>query len=568
MISNKIEVVKIHFNTLLIFFILIAVTSVFWQVCEYDFVDFDDREYVSDNKWVQKGITRDGLEWCFAAAHSANWHPLTWVSHMVDVQFFGMDAGMHHLSNLIYHLINAFLVYLCLTRMTDETWKCAFVATIFALHPMNVETVSWISQRKTLLGTCFWLIVVWSYIKYVKEQYRVAYWLSLLFYAMGLLSKPILVTLPFSLLLLDHWPLSRTSKKGLISLIVEKLPFFLLSAISSVITFLVQRSAGAVADLNIYSLPVRFQNAIVSYLRYIEKMLWPENLSAFYPYPIRMPLWQIWAAGIGLFAIFFIAISEWKRRPWIIVGWLWFLGNLFPVIGLVQVGSQSMADRYFYVPGIGLFILLTWTFAGQVVLKKNKGTLVAIAAFLVLSGAMAISWKQAHYWENSIMMYQRIIAVSPHSDMGHFGLGVVLADQGKTEEAITHYRKAHRSNPNNFETQINLGTALMERGEIDEALLYFKQLLQKHPNDAKLHNNIGIAFSKSGKIQKAVSHFKYALKIEPEMPEAHNNLGVALFRLGKLEDALDHFQYAKRLNPAFGTAEKNFKKASKLLIKK
>lgn len=553
---------RCRFHALVVTFLLIATISIYWQAHDYQFVDFDDREYVSDNVTVQNGLTAEGFAWAFTAAHSANWHPLTWLTHMLDVQLFGMAAGMHHLSNLLYHLINAFLLYLVLNRMTGAIWKSAFVAAVFALHPMNAETVLWISQRKTLLGTLFWMLTLWYYTGYVKKRFRRDYLLALLFYIMGLLLKPMLVTLPFALLLLDYWPLSRMEKEGLLPLLLEKLPLFGLSAISSVLTFFVQQSAGAVAQLSLYTISMRFQNALVAYVGYIKNMLWPVNLSAYYPYPESFSLWQTGMASLILVCMTAFAVREWRRRPWIIVGWLWFLGNLFPMIGIVQVGSQSMADRYFYVSGIGLFLILSWTVSGLLT-GKVKEIILAGISFAVISAVMTVSWAQAHHWENSRTLYHRIITVSPGSDMGYFGLGVALAERGKYEASIPFYREALRLNPEHVRAKLNLGAALMEAGHLSEALHHFKSLLSKMPNNAELRNNLGITFSKMGRARKSVVQFRHALRIDSNNAQVLNNLGVVLFRLGQHDEALACFKLAIRLDPGFEEARKNIRKALK-----
>ncbi len=438
--------------------LIIATFMAFWQVTHCDFINFDDPEYVTDNRHVQDGLTVEGILWAFTTGHAANWHPLTWISHMVDVQLFGLQPGWHHLTNLLFHLANTLLLFLVLNRMTKALWQSAFVAALFALHPLHVESVAWVAERKDVLSTFFWMLTMGMYVSYVARPGLTRYLTLLLCFALGLMAKPMLVTLPFVLLLLDYWPLQRLEQKKppqevrkplskdkkrtppvkapvqpvdhwplIRPLLTEKIPLFVLAVLSSIVTYLVQHHGGAVESLEAFPPSARVANAFVSYSTYMVKMLWPTNLAVFYPHPRWWPLWQVLGSVVLLIAITVLAIRGAKKRPYAAVGWLWYVGTLVPVIGVVQVGSQAMADRYTYIPLVGLFIIVAW--AVPELLKKwpyRKEALIVLSALCLLC-LFLVTWRQVGYWRNSIALYDHALEVTDANSLIHNNRGTAYS---------------------------------------------------------------------------------------------------------------------------------------------
>ena len=407
-----------HRDILVCLFLVMATLAVYWQVQNYDFVNFDDNDYVYDNRHVQDGLTLKSIIWAFTNIHASNWHPVTWLSHMMDYQLYGMNPGRHHLTNLLFHIANTLLLFLVFRKMTDSLWQSGFVAALFALHPLHVESVAWVSERKDVLSTFFWMLTMWSYIWYVEHPAVKRYILVVLFFALGLMSKPMLVTLPFVLLLLDFYPLNRFQSqqpKGsanaqqrsiALRLILEKIPLFVLVAMSSAMTFYAQKHGKTVASLEVIPLKSRVANALVSYVSYIIKTIYPSKLAVLYPHPGILPWWQIAGACLLLVTISFLAIRVVKQSPYFVVGWLWYLGTLVPVIGLVQVGIQSMADRYTYVPLIGIFIIIVWGIPELVAQWRYRKICLATLATVVLTILMAMTWKKVGYWKSSITLFE------------------------------------------------------------------------------------------------------------------------------------------------------------------
>ncbi|MBW2538391.1 MAG: tetratricopeptide repeat protein, partial [Deltaproteobacteria bacterium] len=476
---------NIRLDILVCLFLAIVTLAVYWQVINYAFV-FDDDLYVAENFHVRRGLTSETVAWAFTTTSIANWHPLTWLSHMLDIQLYGLNPGSHHLTNVLFHIANTLLLFLILTRMTGALWQSAFVAVLFALHPLHVESVAWISERKDVLSTFFWMLTMWSYIRYVELPGVKRYLLILLFFILGLMVKPMLVTLPFVLLLMDYWPLGRFqfSRSGgagpdsqppsfSLFLVWEKIPFIVLAAAVSVVAFLVQRSGGAVGSLEIFPIHYRIMNALVSYVSYIGKMIWPFNLALLYPYPGKLPWWHVSGAFLLLLSISLLSIRNVRRFPWFAVGWLWYLGTLVPVIGLVQIGPQAMADRYTYVPLIGLFIMIAWGIPE--IFKKwryKKEGLVTITVVLLLM-LTVISWSQVRYWRNSVTLFKHTLDVTEDNYVIHNNLGFALAEMDRTPEAIWHYSEALRINPRYEKVHNNIGTAFILQGQLERAVEHF-----------------------------------------------------------------------------------------------
>jgi protein O-mannosyl-transferase len=504
----------------------LATLAVYWPVTRFDFINFDDHTYVSQNPHVLPGLSWRGVVWAFQVGYSANWHPLTWLSHMLDVQLFGVRPGLHHLVNLLFHGANAILLFLLLHSMTRALWRSAIVAALFALHPLHVESVAWVAERKDVLSTFFGLLAIWAYAAYVKAESKtqsaesrnpqptsgsqtssIFYLLSLALFACSLMSKPMLVTLPFLLLLLDYWPLRRMQKEecrkknaeaGASSLILhpssfillEKLPFLALSAASSVVTFLAQKAGHALFSVEAIPMGLRVSNALVSYVRYIGKMVWPGHLALLYPYPGSWPVARVLFAALGLAAASFLALRWMRIRPYFTVGWFWFLGALVPVIGLVQVGSQALADRYTYIPLVGLFVSVVWIVAELSNRWPHRSTIVPCFVILVLLVCATVSRLQVAYWQDSITVFERALAVTTDNPVAHQNLGAALSKQGRLEEAKRHLTAAIQLNPHVPETQYELGHVLLRENRTREAIEQYQLALSLRPNWPEVLNNL------------------------------------------------------------------------------
>ena len=525
--------------------------AVYLPVVHNDFVYYDDPKYVTENAVVLRGLTWPGIRWAFTTGTDANWFPLTWMTHMLDVQLYGAHAGGHHVTNLVLHVISTLLLFGVLYRMTGAMGRSGFVAGLFALHPLHVESVAWVAERKDVLSTLFWMLTLWAYVWYVRKPQLKRMLLVLLTFALGLMSKPMLVTLPFVLLLLDAWPLNRLSERSIRQLIVEKLPMFALAIASSIVTFIVQRKGGAVGGLEAYPLVLRMGNALMSYVGYIGKMFWPARLAAFYPYPETLSTGAVLGAAVILAAISFLAIRSARSRPYLIVGWLWYLGTLVPVIGLIQVGNQAMADRYTYVPLIGLFIIIVWgvyDLLGQWTLRR---IVLPVTGALALASCAIIARAQVQYWKNSSALWTRALDVTDDNYVAHNNLGLALAGQGKIDEAIEHYNEALRLRPNYATARTNLGAALAKQGKSADAISNYTQVLKTKPDLPEAHVDLGAALASQGKVDDAIAQYNEALRLKPDYAEAHANLGLALASQGKVDEAISHYRQALRLKPGF-----------------
>jgi len=574
---------------------------VYWPVCHYGFVNYDDDVYVTANAHVRSGLTLHGLVWAFTTNYAANWHPLTWLSHMLDWQLWGGRAGAHHLVNVLLHIANTLLLFGVLSRMTASAWRSALVAGLFALHPLHVESVAWVSERKDVLSTCFWLLSMWAYVRYAEQPGSRRYLTALGLYALGLMAKPMVITLPFVLLLLDYWPLGRTpwtealGSENVLTppsqLIREKLPFLALGAMSAVLTYWVQRSGGAVVPLVNVSMGTRIANALLSYMRYVWMTFWPMKLAVFYPLHGGVPLTTTLAAAAALLGITATVIWWGRRGPWFVTGWFWYLGTLVPVIGLVQVGAQSMADRYTYVPSIGLFIMVCWCVQCRAMKWPIVEEIALVAAGAALALCMVLSRLQVGYWKDSETLFRHALAVTQnnwvaHNNLGialgragnrdeaideweqalrirpdyaeaHNNLGLALSDAGKLNESIGHYEQALALKPDLVEANYNLGVALLQTGKAQDAISHLEQVLRTKPDYADAHNNLGIALSQTGKPAEAIEHYEQALRIRPDYAEAHNNLGFALSQIGKNQEAIGQYEESLRINPDYAEAHNN-----------
>jgi Flp pilus assembly protein TadD len=606
-----------RFPVWLIAALLALVTlALYWPATGHDFVNFDDNVYVLDNPHVTGGLTWESLKWAFFKPEVSfgYWHPLTLLSHMLDCQLFGLNPWGHHLTSVSFHALNAALVFVWLRQLTGATWRSLWVAALFAWHPLHVESVAWVAERKDVLSAFFGLLCLWAYARYAQQsgtsnQWSVIsnrasptsatgkvlrtagcgslitdhrllfYLLSLLFFALGLLSKPMLVTWPFVLLLLDYWPLGRFSPKSKVqspksrtveweitlhaprstlhALILEKLPFFALAAAESVLTFAMSRRGGALALNEDLPVGARTGNALISYCRYLGKLFWPTDLAFFYPHPGHWPLAKALLAGALLLGLSGLLFAQRRRFPFLLVGWLWFVGTLAPAIGLVQVGEFAMADRYTYLPSLGVLILVVWG-AYQLARPWRPAVLALLAggsAAILL--CLAVTRQQLGYWKNSESLFRHALDVTKDNWLAHNNLGTIFDQKGQLDKAIRQFQEALRLKPDYADARNNLGIALVKKGQTDEAIRQYQQALRPNPDFAEAHNNLGAAFYQQGRTGEAIPQFQQALRLKPDYADAHYNLGVALYMKGQLDDAIRQFQEALRLRPGNADAHNN-----------
>lgn len=542
--------------------LVVGTLLIYWPVTNHDFVNFDDTDFVTANPHVQAGFTLDSFKWAWHSEVARNWHPITMLTHMMDCQLFGLNAGRHHLVNLLFHVANVLLLFQILRLMTGAVWRSAFIAALFAWHPLHVESVAWIAERKDVLSTFFWFLTILAYMRYARDKSKLFYALSVVFFALGLMSKPMLVTGPFVLLLLDYWPLARVSKQKA-RLLWEKIPFLLMSAILCVITYSIQKNGGAMLTGSNLPLGSRVENAFLSYVRYIGKMFWPSHLAGLYLRSGDWPLWQVGLAASALALVSIIVIAQARRRPWLAVGWFWYLGTLVPVIGIVQVGMQSMADRFTYVPLIGIFIIVTWAACELARFWRLPEFALGVAATLVLTACMALTVLQVAYWQNSETFFQRMIAVDANNYMAHYNLANFYVHQKRDEEAAAHYQMALKAEPNYADAHNNFAGLLLQQRHYDEAIEHYNAAIRINPqflNYFNLANALADAASArhdSNEFAEAVRTYGQALALNPNSDEAHKNLGLTWEAQGKEAEAAAEFREAARLNPASGDAHLN-----------
>jgi Flp pilus assembly protein TadD len=538
--------------------VLLAVL-VYAPVRGHAFVSWDDQTYVCSNPHVAGGPTAANIRWAFTTGYAGNWHPLTWISHMLDVSLFGMDAGAHHVTNLVLHVANTLLLFGVLRRATGALGRSAFVAALFAVHPLHVESVAWVAERKDVLSTLFLLLTLEAYVAWVRAPSPKRYALVLLAFAAGLMSKPMIVTLPFALLLLDAWPLRRmTDAAAARRLVVEKIPLFVLAAASCVVTFVAQRGWGAVGGLEKYPLGGRVANALVAYVAYVVKTLKPTGLSALYPYDPALPIWRAALAGAALVGVTLLAVRQRRARPWFLVGWLWFLGTLVPVIGLVQVGMQSMADRYTYVPLVGLFVVIAWGATDLVGWERRRGAALPAAAVAATLACAVLASRQVETWKDSEALWRHAVNVDPDSAVARNDLGTALCDQGRYDDAIVEFREFLRIRPDDADAHNNIGHALSMQGRHDEAVAEFRAAIAARPDFARAYGNLGLALRTLGRRDEALAALREASRLEPDYPVAHHNLAIALAESGRLDEAVAEISETLRLTPDDGPSHADF----------
>jgi len=578
--------------------LIIITLAAFWRVFYCDFLNYDDNYYVTENTWIKDGITSSSIKWAFTTGYQSNWHPLTWISHMVDYQLFGLSPVGHHAMNLLLHILSVLLLFAILTKATRFPWRSAFVAALFAIHPLHVESVAWVAERKDVLSGLFWMLTMWAYLWYAEQPSTRRYLAVILFFALGLMSKPVLVTLPFALLLLDYWPLSRLfpSKDGFRArcvgwrkAIVEKTPLFILASVSSVVTYIVQQRGQAVSSLAMLPFATRIENAFVSYLSYAYKAIWPRSLAIFYPHPKSgLSTWLVVLSGFVLLALTVLAFRLSRRKPYVIVGWLWFMGTLVPMLGIVQVGAQAMADRYTYIPLIGLFIVVAWGIPDILVGAKRIRVPARIAqvALAVIACAIIVvlcwfTWIQVGYWKDNTTVFEHALKVTDDNYIAHNNLGLALLEKGRIREATEHFNLAIQAEPGFTGSYLNLGVLLAEQGLYHEAAAVLSQALTIEPENADILANLGAVLARQGKTDEARTVLTKALELAPDLAVARENLealstvsqsatsrknmdaaarvtaGMALDQQGDHEGAIQEYRKAISLDPRMPEAYSN-----------
>lgn len=500
-------------NILPVAFLIAVTLIVFSSVASHPFITLDDHDYVVRNEVVQRGLNGAGIAWAFTTFHAANWHPVTWLSHMLDVSLFELRPGAHLLMNVFLHALAAAALFAALHALTGHPGRSVAVALFFAIHPLAVQSAAWVSERKNVLCALFWFLALWAYARYARSRGSRDYLLVVLFFALSLLSKPMAVTFPAALLLIDYWPLRRFR-------IAEKIPLFVLSAISSLVTLQAQRAGRTVQTLDALPFMVRAENAIVAYARYLAKTFWPRDLAIFYPYS-NPSMAYVAVAAFVLIAITAVAFVTRKRWPFLLVGWLWFLGTLVPMIGLVQVGEQSMADRYTYVPLVGIFIALVWLVAE--LMPPHRILQPALVA-VICSILAIITRMELRHWRNSFDLFNHAIAAAGPSALAHNSLGGAFIEEGQIDRGEAEFRKALAISPRNLDARVNLANALARQNRTDEAIAAYRAVLEIDRTLPDIHNNLGIALARQGNIAEATTHVEEALRVDPNFEPAKETL--------------------------------------------
>ena len=565
---------QIVWNVFMSLALVIATVVVYLPVCHHEFVNFDDAALVAENPNLRDGLTWRSVRWAFTAGlthHDPNadyWRPLSFLSHALDIELFGLRPAGHHLINVGIHAAAAVALFLVLQSMIHAPWRCALVAALFALHPLRVESVAWVTERKDVLSGLFFILTLGAYTRYVRGPFSMLRYLAVFFlFALALMSKSMVVTLPFVLLLLDYWPLGRTQWVPPVvagnnitmppsRLLNEKLPLFALAAASSVVTFGGQTGRGGMNFISV-SPGTRIANALLSYVRYIGMTVWPTRLAVFYPAHAGMSATAVLGAGVGLVAVTAAVIWGARRKPWLVTGWFWYLGMLVPVIGVFQGSGEAMADRFTYLPSIGLTMMLCWSVPSRAMERWNLKVITWVAAVAVLAVCAALSRVQIEYWKDSETLFRHALDVTRDNWLAHGSLGGALGRAGRIPEAIEHLEQALRINPDYADARCNLGAALGRAGRIPEAIAQYEQALRIEPDFAEAHYNLGVALCRVDRLTEAIGQFEQALQIKPDYADAHNNLGAALVRAGRLEEAIGQLEEALRIDPHRAEAHNN-----------
>lgn len=562
-------------------FIVVLTISTYWQLPSHNFLNLDDNKYITQNSHIQQGITPENFYWAFNFVDIAYWHPITWIFHMLFFQFFGMNPSMHHLMNLFLHIANSLLLFFVFNRMTGSLWKSAFIAALFALHPLNVESVAWASELKNVLSTLFWMLTILFYARYAERPNFYRYLIIIFVFTMGLMAKPMLVTLPFVLLLLDYWPLNRlkiTQSSGMLDnfsqsaasvpkssrvlgLILEKIPFIFLSVFCIYLSSLSVKRPGVIISTAMVPMKLRIANALISYVTYLKKMVWPYHLGVFYPYPKVIPIWEVGGAALFLVCLTFWAFLWIKKKPYLAVGWLWYIGTLVPVIGLVQVGLwPAIADRFAYVPLIGLLTSIVWGISDLIGRWRCKKMISASICIVIILAFAITTYSQNRYWTNNITLFKHTLDVTKDNAIAHQKLGEALSVQGKTDEAAMQFYEALRITPSLIGANLNLGVILREQGKFDKAIEYFSKVTQLSPGSADGYYEIAVTMEKKGNFDAAIRYYSKALQIKPDAARIHNNLGVVLARQNNEKEAIFQLHEALGDYPNYTLAHYNLGK--------
>jgi len=545
----------------------------YWPVAHHDFVNYDDTVYVTQNLHVQSGLTPESILWAFCHIVCGNWHPLTVLSHMLDCQLYGLKPAGHHLTSLWFHAFNGVLLLFLLRRLTGALWRSAWVAALFAWHPLHVESVAWVSERKDVLSTFLGFLTLILYVRYVQMGEPTpseppgkppgllpafcrsrTYWLACLCFALGLMSKPMLVTWPLVLLLLDYWPLQRFQPGRAWPLLVEKIPFFALAAAGSITTFAVQKITGAVVGLDSLPFGLRFENALISYCRYLFKMFWPVNMAVFYPHPKSWPLAWVALAGVFLCGVSFLFFLQRRRQPFLLMGWAWFVVTLLPVIGLVQVGIQSMADRYTYIPSVGILLMVSWGACELSRQWRHQVMILSLAGAAAIVLCLAVTRQQIGYWQNSETLFYHCLKVTDNNEVARINLGIAYLDRNDVDAAITQFQDAIQFKQSAVVAYNNLGNALIKKGNTAAAINEFNEAIKWGPELPDPHNNLATLLEEKGQTNDALAQFREAIRLNPDYVEAHNNLAQLLEAGGQTNEAMAEYQAAIRLKPDFADA--------------
>lgn len=505
----------------------LGVLIVFGRLAFFDFIYFDDRVYVMEKAQVLAGLTRASVYWAFTATDAGFWHPLTWLSLMADHEIWGLNPGGYHITNVLLHLTATLILFVALSRMTNTIWESFFVAALFAFHPLHVESVAWIAQRKDVLSGFFWMLSLLLYARYVQRPGIGRYVLMLASFAMGLMSKPMVVTLPMILLLLDVWPLGRLYVKNWKLPVVEKIPMLIMGISVGLLTIPAQQQVGALKSFAEFSLVSRLSNAIAAYGFYLYKTILPFGLCVYYPHPGYRPIWILAASLVILTVITVIATIKYKRYPFVPIGWLWYLVGLIPVIGFIQIGSHAYADRYSYLPLIGVFIAVVWGMAALVEGRQARRLPVAVGGAALVVAFMLISVQQVGYWRDAETLFRRAVAVTQDNYLARNNLGAALSRQGRHAEAVGEFNQALKIRPNYLEARFNLGVALAGNQQYEESLRHYRIVIALNPEFAQAHNNIGIAYARLGNLKQALFHFREAIRINPAYADAIDNKRIA-----------------------------------------
>ena len=530
---NKINISSKE-QILIVYVVLAAITlAVFWQVNQYDFIKLDDNIYVTDNFRIKSGISLEGIRWAFSTTYAQFWHPLTWLSLMFDYQLFGLNAGGYHMTNLILHILSTLLLFWLFNRMTGALWKSAFVAALFALHPLHVESVAWISERKDVLSAFFWMLTLCLYVYYTEKPVIRRYLLVLFSFICALMSKPMVVTLPVVMILLDYWPLGRFElKKGNLILwqLKEKTPFFILSTVFSIITFYAQyKPSGKYFQ---YSLNSRLASALVSFVTYLEKTFWPHDMAVFYPFSAQIPLLPVIVASLLILVITTFVIVMVRRLPYLFIGWIWYVITIAPVIGIIKVGDFAMADRYHYLPSIGISIMLVWGIPALIKSEATRKKFFSTAAIAFLVLLAVLSWKQCDYWKNDIKLFNHALQVTKNNYVALNGFGLTLVKAGKIKEAVDNYNEAISIKPNYPPSYISRGFAYFDLGQYQRAIEDCNEAIRLDAGYAEPYFIRGNSYYNFGQYQRAIEDYNKAIRLKLDYTDAYYNRGVAYLKQG------------------------------------